>query len=276
MRRNKINGICIFLSFFLLMLCSCSSKKELSRPSAADVALAEIVASSPSVVSADRCLSAGVRLYADVGDNSMSARGTMRIKHDEGVQIGITALGLVEVACLEFFPSSVRVINKIGREYSDISYSNVDFLHRTGIDYAMLESVLMNRIFSPDGMAIADMLKKADIRSLGDTILISLPEYKGIAYNFLIDKTSSNLIQSEGIYSNGAKVMCSYDDFQEVETKLFPRVITMTLSGTGKRVSLKFELNNINFDDFLFSPRKLSSGYRKQESTDLLKSLGNF
>ena len=276
MIRNRGNNIYITLLCFVLVLVGCSTRKSVSTRPVIDEASVEILKNSPSVSVERSCISGNIRLTADIEGKAISARGTMRIKKNEGVQVGITALGLVEVGCLEFLPTCLRVINKIEKEYSEVSYSEVDFLQRTGIDYALLESVLMNRVFSPDGTPVTAMLEEIDANSNGDTATVTIPEYKGLVYSFCFDKATTNLVQSEGVYKNGTKVVCSYQDFEKIGGTDFPRVMTLVLDGGGKKVSLKFELSNISSSEFSFSPRKVSSGYEKLDASGFLKSLGNF
>jgi hypothetical protein len=261
---------------FVLALVGCSTRKSVSSSPVIDEASVEILKSSPSVSADYSCISGNVRLTVDIEGKAISARGTMRIKKNEGVQVGITALGLVEVGCLEFLPTCLRVINKIEKEYSEVSYSDVDFLQRTGIDYALLESVLMNRVFSPDGTPVTAMLGDIDASSSGDTAIVTIPEYKGLVYSFRFDKATTNLVQSEGLYKNGTKVVCSYQDFEKIGGADFPHIMTLVMDGGEKRVSLKFELSNISSAEFNFSPRKVSSGYEKLDASGFLKSLGNF
>jgi hypothetical protein len=275
MRRRKTNNIYILHIFLclLLVLSSCSSKRNIAGSRENDVQSAMIVAQSPSLKSARNCLSANLRLKADVAGKSLSAGGTIRIKENEGVQIGVTALGLVEVACLEFLPSSVRLINKIGKEYAEVPYATVAFLQKTGIDYMLLESVLLNRMFSPDGRSVAEAINEMDIVDTGSTIAVTAPEYRGLVYKFIIDKGTSNLVRSEGVYGGGARVVCSYSDFTDVDGTPFPGTVSLSLSGTGKNVTLEFKLSKISSKGFSFSPRRISSGYEKMETMDFLKSL---
>lgn len=275
MIRNPGNSIFIILLCITVVFVGCSSRKSVSTHHAVDRVSVDIVSSSPSARIERKCLSGNVRLSADIDGKSLSARGTIRIKGNEGVQIGVMALGLMEIACLEFLPSNLRVINKIEKEYSEISYSDVYFLQRTGIDYDLLESVLLNRFFSPDGKPAAEALKDGVVEAGADTITVTFPEYKGLVYKFFFDRATSNLVQSEGIYRSGAKVVCSYQDFEDLDGTPFPSVISLSLGGVGKVAKLRLELRNVNSGMFDFSPRKVSSSYEKLDASSFMKSLGN-
>ena len=231
--------------------------------------------SSPSVVSPRTCLSSNIKLSVNVDGKPFSAKGTMRIKEGCGVQIGMTALGLIEVASLEFLPTNMRLIYKLGKEYTDVSYADVSFLQKTGIDYCMLESVLMNRAFSPDGRSFIQAMDDMMYADEDGYVTATTVETNGIVYKFYIDKTSGELVQSEGMHVDGGKVVCRYSDFHTVAGATFPHAIQLTLEGVGNMVSLQFILDKIDAGDFNFTPRRVSSSYDRLEVEKIIKSLGN-
>lgn len=273
-KRNSIISIIVLVMF--LQLTACSSKRGATGAGKIVKQSAMLVEESPSVAVVHSSLSSSVRITAEVGDKTVSASGTMRLKRNEGVQVSITALGLLEVAYLEFMPASMRALYKIGKQYADVSYIDIPFLDRTGIDYLVLESVLMNRMFSPDGRPIAEAIKDMDFVLSGDTIIATAPEHKGIVYRFYIDRNSLNLVRSEGMHSGGAGVVCSYSDFDVLDGVQFPRLITIAVEGTNKRAVFSFKLSNLSVGKFDFKPRKISSGYDKVDVSELLKAVGGF
>ncbi len=271
----QINRIITLLILPLMVLSACSSKRAVTG--GGDFASSvDMVVSSPSV-SADReNLSANVKLSADISGNSVSGRGTLRIKRETGVQVGITALGLVEVACVEFLPEYTRFIYKLGKEYADVAYSDVSFLQNTGIDYPVLESVLLNRVFSPSGMPLEQAIEKMSFVNDGNTITAITPEVKGMVYKFSIDKSTGNLVRTEGIYNGTAGVVCTYSDFRNLDGSPFPHSIKLELGGMSLNASLEFKLSDIDNDEFRFTPRNLNSSYEEIGFDELLKVLGVF
>ena len=234
-----------------------------------------LFSSSPSVVEPRAALSGNLRLTINIDGNPMSAKGTLRIKEECGVQIGMTALGLVEVASLEFLPENLRIIYKIGKEYTEIPYSDLNFLQQTGIDYKLLESVLMNRAFSPDGRPFVQAMNEMSYAVEGDCVTATTRETKGIVYKFYLDKTTGELVQSEGRHIGGGMVVCTYSDFKVVDGKSFPHTILLNIIGVGSDVSLQFALERVDMDDFKFTPRRISSSYGKLDARQILKSLGD-
>ena len=272
---RSVNKILIPMLFISLFLVGCRTGRTTVETKTVDMESLAVFSSSPSVVQPRTALSGNLKMSANVNNKPFSAKGTMRIKEGSGVQIGVTALGLIEVACLEFLPENMRLIYKIGKEYTDVPYSEVSFLQKTGISYRMLESVLLNKAFSPDGRPLLQAMNDMNYSNEGNCVVATTAETNGIIYKFYIDKSNGELVQSEGIHADGGKVVCRYSDFYAVGGTTFPHTILLTLDGVGSAVSLQFVLDRITTGDFIFTPRSISSSYDKLNAEQLLKSLGN-
>ena len=266
----------ILLSLLVvLLLVACSTKKKVVMPPL-DVERMELVSNSPSAVTSNGCLSGNMKFTAVVDGNSMTTRGTLRVKTDEGIQIGVTALGFVEVACLEFLPENARLIYKMGRIYSDISYSSVSFLQQSGINYKMLAAVLMNRIFSPASSGGAPAFEKMQYGEEENCITAETSKISGITYKFFVDKSTGNLVRCEGVHDSGGRVVCRYSDFAPLEGgRPFPHMIELELEGLDTEVKLQFVLLRVNSATFDFVPREIPSSYGKTDITELIRSLEN-
>ncbi|MBQ8337027.1 MAG: DUF4292 domain-containing protein [Bacteroidaceae bacterium] len=271
--RNAGNKILLSLFVAALLLAGCKSKKSVVEVSRADIESMALVSAAPAVASPCTALSGNLKLSVDVNGKPFSAKGTMRIKEGDGVQIGVTALGLVEIACLEFFPENARLIYKLGKEYTDVSYAEVAFLQKSGINYEMLESVLLNRIFSPDGRPALQALPDMAFADEGDCVTATTRPSKGIVYKFSIDKLTGNLVRSEGQHEGGGHVVCDYSGFEDIDGVMFPHTISLALGGVGTDVALSFVLSRVEIGNIVFTPRRISSSYDKLAPEQLLKSV---
>lgn len=271
--RNTRSRIALFTILFSLLLTGCRTKERVVETPVYDMASMAVVSASPAVSAPVSCLSGNMKFAVNVDGKPISAKGTLRIKENCGVQMGVTALGLVEIACVEFFPTNARLIYKLGKEYTDVAYSDVSFLKKSGIDYRMLESVLMNRVFSPDGRPAVQSLKEMTFANEGDCVTATTKEFNGITYKFHIDKESGNLVRSEGLHAGGGKVVCDYSDFNNVDGAPFPHTLSLSLHGVGKSVALQIFLSRVDTDEFTFTPRSLSSSYDRMQPEQMLKVL---
>ena len=271
MIKRDVNRI-LFLIALLLTVASCSTRKSVALLSPDDKAAAQVVASSPAAVSIVENLSGSVKLAADVAGKSFSSSGTVRIKSGEGVQIGIVPLGLFEVACLEFLPLNLRFINKLEKEYADVPYVSVDFLQKSGIDYSMLESVLLNRIFIP-GRGAGNVETDFSYSVTPEHVVATTGEIDGIVYTFTVERATGNLVTTVGKHSSGATVTCTYGNFASLDGRPFPNTVSLVLGGVGKPASLTFRFSGLKTKNVSLTQRKVSS-YDKIPVGDIVDALG--
>ena len=272
--RNGSNSI-FQLLLFVILFTGCSSRKhEVVVPLHNRVT----VASLSSLPAADRdikYLSCSLKMNASINAESVSAKGKLRIKANEGVQMSATAAGLMEAACFEFLPSTVRFIYKIDKVYAEAPYSAIPFLSRTGTDYSILESVMLNSIFSPDGTPLKEALVGMDIAEEDNYIIITTsPDYP-VVYKFYIDKSNGNLVRCEGQYANGGSVVCNYGAFEMFDGTLFPQTVDICFEGDEISAALKLKVSNLKNREFIFSPRRVSDVYERVSIEGILGSMGN-
>ncbi len=271
--RNAAATILLLLSIALL-LTGCSSGRHCvpgmqARPVKADIALL------PSAGRDVACLSCPVRMTASINGEEASLKGRLRVKGGEGVQVSATAMGLMEAACIEFLPQAVRFLYKIDKVYAESPYASVPFLGGTGTGYSILEHVLLNRMFSPDGAPFAKALSGMHIADEGDTITVTTKGGYPVVYRFSIEKESGNLVKSEGWYASGGNVVCRYSGFKELGGLPFPQRVEVSFSGGGSSAELTLRLGNLSGKEFKLSPRRVSKAFRRVSLEAIIESMGS-
>lgn len=259
----------ILLIFVLLLLAGCRSAKR-DGAGVAYHQLQQMQALKPL----PKSLSAKLKLSAEVGVKPLSSGGSLKIQDGHGINIGITALGIFEVAYLQFTPVDAFLVNKVGKEYAVLNYSEVAFLGQAGIDYYMLQNVLMNRPFSPDGSNFVDALPSMGIKRLGDELVVTTPVQNRMQYTFRFSISTGELIETSGMYDNRVKVECKYSDFEKLgeSERSFPTNISVEVNGVGEAMHLNLELSKIKTDDYIFKKGNVSS-YKRMELKRLIDSL---
>jgi hypothetical protein len=79
-------------------------------------------------------ISGNAALSLRVNGSDINLKGKLRIKRNEGIQITITPLGLIEAASIEFLPQKVRLINKLTKKYTEVPYSEASAIGLAGIN----------------------------------------------------------------------------------------------------------------------------------------------
>ena len=97
----------------------------------------------------------------------------------------------------------------------------------------------------------------------------------GITYMFTLEKSTGNLVKTEGYHASGVKVVCRYSDFKELDGVMFPNSVSMSLEGTGTVMTLVFKFSGLKTKSLTLTPRKISSSYDRIDIGEMIKSLGN-
>lgn len=262
--------------FLLLMsvLVGCSAPKGLVKGNGISSSEVAVFSALPSFNRDAGYLSANVRMTATVNGESASTKGKLRIRRGEGVQVSATAMGLMEAACFEFLPDVVRFIYKIDKIYAESPYRDVSFLQGTGTDYTVLESLLMNAVFSQDGRLLREALPGMSCVDTGGYMTLVTSGRGRSVYSFTFEKNSGNLIRCEGKYADGGLFVCRYSDFVAVDGVPYPSVVELEFDGEGNEASLLFKMSGIKSSEFKFSPRRVSAAYERVSLEGLLDSVG--
>lgn len=262
--------------FLLLMsvLVGCSAPKGLVKGNGISSSEVAVFSALPSFNRDAGYLSANVRMTATVNGESASTKGKLRIRRGEGVQVSATAMGLMEAACFEFLPDVVRFIYKIDKIYAESPYSDVSFLQCTETDYAILESLLLNSVFSQDGRPLREALPGMSCVDTGGYMTLVTSGRGRSMYSFTFEKNSGNLVRCEGKYADGGLFVCRYSDFVAVDGVPYPSVVELEFDGEGNEASLLFKMSGIKSSEFKFSPRRVSAAYERVSLEGLLDSVG--
>lgn len=275
MPNASANRLMPFLLLLVLFLTGCSANRQMLSETSIDEVSSDALLSLPSFKSGERYLSGSVKMTATVNGEKAKAKGKLRIKRDGGIQIGATAMGLMEAACFEFLPDSVRFLYKIDKICAGAPYSGVPFLDRTGTDYRILESVLLNKVFLPGGGDLKKSVGKLEVKDEGECIVVYTPSENYVIYRFYIEKSSGRLVRSEGYYGAAGKVVCRYSDFAPLSGRFFPCKVDVTFESPGESASLLLELSKTSSKEFKFAPRRVSKAYRRVSFENLLNSVGS-
>jgi hypothetical protein len=257
------------------VLVGCSAPKGLVKGNGISSSEVAVFSALPSFNRDAGYLSANVRMTATVNGESASTKGKLRIRRGEGVQVSATAMGLMEAACFEFLPDVLRFIYKIDKIYAEAPYGGVPFLYNTGTDYRILESVILNRMFSPDGRPFRTALADMEIAQERDYITVTTSRASHVVYKFYIDRSNGNLVKSKGDYANGGNVVCIYSDFVDFDGKPFPQKAEISFSGDGISAALTLKMSSLRNGEFSFSPRRVSKAYERISLEAILESMGN-
>ena len=90
------------------------------------------------------CITSKLRLELSSGSKSVTVGGTLRMKHDDVIQLSLVTFGILEVARIEMTPDYFMLIDKMGRQYVKAKYSDVSFLRDADVDFYTIQSYFWN------------------------------------------------------------------------------------------------------------------------------------
>ena len=257
--KNRIHTVLFMLLIALAMtaVVGCRSTRKATLPGA--LTLKELK-NLPAVKAETKNLSAKIKLQANLKGNEITANGTLKIKRDEGIIISVNALGgIIEVARIEI---------TLGRKYARIRYSEIESFDALGLNYNMLQSLLLNEIFTPDGTPAEKGIDKMDITAANGEVILSATN-KRIKYTFHINPSEGNLVLTQGDYDDRLNVDCNYSGFTATGTGKHPTRIHLSVED----ISLNLQLSNMKETPLKLNRTTDISAYEKIEISNLLKLL---
>jgi hypothetical protein len=267
--KSKICNIVAMAVMLLLLMgmngCASSKKGAVSN----GVSIKELKSLS-AINSNISNLSAKIKLSAKIDGKEFSANGNIKIKRGEGLIISINALGgLIEVGRVEMTSEKMLLIYRLGREYAEVRYKDVAALNRLGINYSMLEAILLNELFVSEGKSIEKELAQMDVTVANGEILLSTERKNGIKYSFHIEQSSGCLQLTQGDYNSKVNVNCNYSDFVDTDGRLFPRQVRFSVANS----LLELKFTNLKTDNFKLNRTTELSSYKKVDISTLLKGI---
>lgn len=272
-KRSKVafSATSLILLISVALLAGCRSAKKSGKPVDAYSPLASQVQQLQAMAPIENSITAKMKIKADIAGKTISTGGTISIEEHAGIVLAIEAMGLFEVVRIETTPENMQIINKMGKEYTSLDYSEYGFLKQTGLGYPILESVLINKPFTPDGGDFVAALPRMDIVRSGSNIVVTTEKVNGMQYTFTFNATGE-LINTRGIYNDKVQVNCEYGDFTDVNQRSFPKTIQLSVVGAGKPLNLYLQLRNIKENSYLFRKSRLDD-YRQMEIKSILDAL---
>lgn len=269
-RKNSLFASFTTLLMMLLMVAfgACSTKKSATGDIGA-LTVKEIK-SLPAMQKTGDNLSAKLKLNANIKGKTFSAGGNLKIKRGEGLQISINALGgLIEVARIEITPEKMLLIYRLGREYAEVRYSEIEAFRSLGLDYSMLEAILMNEVFAPGENILDKALAKMDVKAANGEIILTTPRSRNMQYSFHIEQSSGSLVLTRGDYNSSVSVDCNYADFTDFAGRSFPRQINFSVAD----MALNLSLSSIKDGSLKLTSESSLSSYSKVAASKLINGL---
>lgn len=202
---------------------------------------------------------------------STKLRGQLRMREDSILWISFSPAMGIEAARLILTQDSIKFINRLNKTYFLSEYQMLDTLINTTIDYIIVQSMILGNelpYYKLDNFSV-----KAD----NNMYLLVMEKKRKVKRNIKRGKSSTNVIiekvwldpvnfrmrrvEMNEIGNNNKKLVVQYDDYRQVEGKMFPYKIKISVFA-DKDIVIDVNYNKVHFGGTLHFPFRIPSKYQ--------------
>ena len=274
MMKKLINHILIAL--FVTIVASCSSTRHAKMPMVGSLTGSEYV--EKVIVSAPHwdVLSGKTSLELNLGKKeSLRVNASLRIRRNEAIQLSVTPVLGIEVARLELTPDGLLLVDRINKRFVKASFMEVSDLLHVDVNFHILQSLFLNEVFLPGKPKLGvEDVSSFLLTNSGKQSLIQPKKTKRINYKFLTSSENGLLEKTRiGLRSTAFSLDWDYSDFSDLEGRLFPRRINVSLKGTTDNYALNLKMSRLSVNGKWSGNTRLSSRYKEMSLQEILKAL---
>jgi hypothetical protein len=206
------------------------------------------------------CFQARSKIKILDGNQSINASANIRIKKDSIIWISVTPSVGIEIFRTIITPDSVYIIDRLNREYQELSIDSVNNRLNFDLSYAMLESILLGNLVIPRQGNEKVMregnyyrLRQYDSHFSVDNFINS--KSMKIEKVSIVDDTTSNYLRAD------------YHNFQEVDSVLFAFNNSISLFYSDNDQSINTQVI-ITYNKATFSDKKVKFPFNIPERYD--------
>ena len=216
-------------------------------------------------------LTARTAITLDYGMGSVNVKGRLKMRRDEAIQITITALGLMEVACVEFTPQHIYIIDRINKRYTKVDYAS-GMLSNIGVNFETIQSLFWNRIFIPGKAEAWQHPEDYEIKVSGNQLCVTPARQRMLKSFFYTDEDCRQLQQTLLELSHYGAIW-RYDDFDQFDGQELPTTFDISITSSSYAAGAHVALSSISTTDNSWKSGVDLSRYKAVEFNELLSIL---
>ncbi len=266
-----------------LLLSSCASKKKAvveNKPLTTEqLATQGFIQRVQANAITQKFITSKVKFSVETGAQKLTLTGNLKMKRDDCIRLQLMAFGFVEAGRIELTPEYVLIMDRINKQYLKAPYVQVDFMRNNGLNFNTMQALFWNELSRPAKYSInkddvpSDTAQYAMIES-GDDMVINLEAGK-IAYSWLANRANgqirmANMLYKDRLNNTTSQLNWDYQDFDEVNSKTFPKKSAITFTAPNKEVKLGMTLNYIKHDSEWETRTEVSNKYREVTIDEIL------
>ncbi len=216
-------------------------------------------------------LTARTAITLDYDEQSYSVKGRLRMRRGEVVQMSITALGVVEVALLEFTPEAAFLIDRVNKRYAKVDYSS-GLLNTVGLNFSTVQALFWNRLFTPSKDAARLKPDNFKLTTTGTQQCIE-PLRQSLLKCYFYTDENYELLQQTELTFNDYQMTWHYDRFVTAAASVYPTTHDISVMVDDEAVGAQIALSNVSYTDKSWTAGTNLSRYSQVKPEDLLSIL---
>lgn len=216
-------------------------------------------------------LTARTAITIDYNQQSYNIKGRLRMRYGEVVQMSFTALGVVEVALLEFTPNGAYFIDRVNKRYAKIDYSS-GLLNSVGVNFATIQALFWNRIFMPGKEATRQEAENFILSPAGSQQCIE-PARQSLLKCYFYTDEECKLLQQTQFKFNDYQLTWRYDMFGNAIEGVYPTIFDISVMAGYETVGAHISLSTVSFNDKSWTAGTNLARYTQVTPEELLSIL---
>lgn len=252
-RNYRILLVSGFLVGTLFFLSACKSTKSLARKPLSEMSFEQLYQKMEAGRPAFSYLSAKLGVsYQKEGKEPVQFRAQMRLKNDSIIWMSIVPAMGIEAARVVLTADSVKLLNRIKKNYVLGAYHLLDSLMHTSINYDMLQSLLLGNSVS---YPLTDSSASVDNQQYLLSMKMKMPSKNTLAgHRLLIQKVwldpqtfaiKELYLSESGLRDRDLHVY--YDTYQNIDGRTIPLKMQIVINARQKiTISINFKKTDID------------------------------
>ncbi|MDR2533805.1 MAG: DUF4292 domain-containing protein [Tannerellaceae bacterium] len=259
----------------LLLLAGCRSRRQIETVTVEAKGTAQFFESMQKRYPLFRTMSARTSVEIGLPGYEMKSRMDLKMITDSILQLSFQPMLGMEVLRVEFSRDSVKMVDRLNRQYLVESYEQLNKTSPIAINLYNIQALLANRIFSPGQRNTTPaQYSRFRIRHRDGLSELQTSDNAGIAYSFTADAEEKLLATTVADAIRQYNLLCRYSDFKDGNGLAFPMRIKVQVDGSEhKAFDLGISFSRIQLDLPLNLSFPISANYRRVSLHQLIKAL---
>lgn len=211
------------------------------------------------------------------GRKTLSSKGSLRIIHNEAIQLSVQPVFGIEMFRLYVDPNCIIILDRMNKRYVKESFDDIKGQSPIGFNFYTLQSLFTNSLFIPEQSSVAKKdYNKFKYSQSADNYLLSARDKKSqVNYSFFVNGNDQITLTELYMPGKNYSLEWQYDQFTLLKNLFFPHEMKIAASTDKTKLNTSISLSAISLNDSLTLNNSVPSSYTRVELKEVLKLLAD-